>query len=114
MERGNSEQEQKNDDALYVMKLHILLKCAGTQSWGGKFLKNKWLNIYDETAYEKIISYTNNIELENLPTFSYNKIQTAKSSEENVQNFKGRKANYCKYKRQKYTDKTYMINYTDY
>jgi hypothetical protein len=36
LETGNSEQEQKDDDndALYVMKLHILLKCAGTKSWG--------------------------------------------------------------------------------
>lgn len=52
-------------------------------------MNNKWLNINDETAYENIISCTNNTELENLSTFSYNKTQIAQSSEENVQNLKG-------------------------
>jgi len=62
---------------------------CGNAKLGGKFLNNKWLNINDETAYENIISCTNNTELENLSTFSYNKTQIAQSSEENVQNLKG-------------------------
>lgn len=75
LETGNSEQKQKDDDndALYVMKLHIVLKCAETKSWGGKFFNNKWLNINDKTSYEQINSCTNNIQLENLPTFSITK-----------------------------------------
>jgi hypothetical protein len=70
--------------------------CGNAKLGGEGFLNNKWLNINDETAYEKIISCTNNIELDNLPKFSYHKMQMAKSSEENVPNFKRRKANYCK------------------
>jgi hypothetical protein len=68
---------------------------CGNAKLGGTFLNNKWLNINDETAYEKIISCTNKIELETLAILSYYKMQMAKSCEENVQNFKKRKANYC-------------------
>jgi hypothetical protein len=102
LETGNSEQGQKDDDTLtslhtlYVIKLHILLKCAGTKSSGGKFLNNKWLNIKTiKQRTKKIISCINNIQLENLPTFSITKCKWQSQVKKNVQNFK-RKANYCK------------------
>ena len=97
METGNSEQEQKDDHDRVCNEFTHTFEMCGNAKLGRKFLNNKWLNINDETAYEKITSCSNNIELENLPTFSYNKMQMAKSSEENVQNFKSRKANDCEY-----------------
>jgi len=52
--------------------MHILLKCMETQRCGEKFLNNKWLNIADKIAYNKIISGSKIRELENMGKFLYN------------------------------------------
>jgi hypothetical protein len=38
---------------------HILLKCSETKKWREECVNSNWLNINEDLAYRKIISYTN-------------------------------------------------------
>jgi hypothetical protein len=51
--------------------LHILLKYSEMRNWREQFLSRKWLIVYEEVVFKRMINCANAVELRNMGKYLY-------------------------------------------